>query len=299
MNKEGIFNYLSLDESRIYRYLIAKGEGKRAREYINAKTPVLETRKAVDVASGRKGFKGAVKNTADAFATGIQGGLTNMARMGVAGNIAAGKNLGVLNELLQPNYSEKLFSAIREQSGDKNKVYGLLLDVANNMGAQVPQIAFGAVGGSGAYLAAMAQQITGGDTTEAINSGYEGMRGIIYGAFDTALEFATEKLLGGIASKIDGRETSRLVKAALGAVDKAVSNKTVAGILAKTITILSSANGEGAEEFFQALIEPVMRNVIYGESNQYTKETAKQDDKKKTLRPNYFFSHVFIILSQK
>lgn len=273
LNKEGIFNYLSLDESRIYRYLIAKGEGKRAREYINAKTPVLETRKAVDVASGRKGFKGAVKNTADAFATGIQGGLTNMARMGVAGNIAAGKNMGVLNELLQPNYSEKLFSAIREQSGDKNKVYGLLLDVANNMGAQVPQIAFGAVGGSGAYLAAMAQQITGGDTTEAINSGYEGMRGIIYGAFDTALEFATEKLLGGIASKIDGRETSRLVKAALGAVDKAVSNKTVAGILAKTITILSSANGEGAEEFFQALIEPVMRNVIYGESNQYTKET--------------------------
>ena len=273
LNKEGIFNYLSLDESRIYRYLIAKGEGKRAREYINAKTPVLETRKAVDVASGRKGFKGAVKNTADAFATGIQGGLTNMARMGVAGNIAAGKNMGVLNELLQPNYSEKLFSAIREQSGDKNKVYGLLLDVANNMGAQAPQIAFGAVGGSGAYLAAMAQQITGGDTTEAINSGYEGMRGIIYGAFDTALEFATEKLLGGIASKIDGRETSRLVKAALGAVDKAVSNKTVAGILAKTITILSSANGEGAEEFFQALIEPVMRNVIYGESNQYTKET--------------------------
>lgn len=273
LSGSGIFKYLSANESRIYRYLIAKGDGKGAREYINAKTPVLETRKAVDVASGRKGFKGAVKNTADAFATGIQGGLTNMARMGVAGNIAAGKNMGVLNELLQPNYSEKLFGAIRKQSGDKNKVYGLLLDVANNMGAQVPQIAFGAVGGSGAYLAAMAQQITGGDTTEAINSGYEGMRGIIYGAFDTALEFATEKLLGGIASKIDGRETSRLVKAALGAVDKAVSNKTVAGILAKTITILSSANGEGAEEFFQALIEPVMRNVIYGESNQYTKET--------------------------
>lgn len=273
LNGSGIFKYLSSDESRIYRYLIAKGEGKKAREYINAKRSTLESRKAADIADDRKGIAGVVKNTADAFAAGIQGGLTNMARMGVAGNIAAGKNMGVLNELLQPNYSEKLFSAIREQSGDKNKVYGLLLDVANNMGAQVPQIAFGAVGGSGAYLAAMAQQITGGDTTEAINSGYEGMRGIIYGAFDTALEFATEKLLGGIASKIDGRETSRLVKAALGAVDKAVSNKTVAGILAKTITILSSANGEGAEEFFQALIEPVMRNVIYGESNQYTKET--------------------------
>lgn len=273
LNGSGIFKYLSLDESRIYRYLIAKGDGKKAREYINAKTPALETRKAADIADNRKGFIGTVKNLADAYYTGYQGALANMARMGVAGNIAAGKNMGVLNELLQPNYSEKLFNAIREQAGNKNKVYGLLLDVANNMGAQVPQIAFGAVGGSGAYLAAMAQQITGGDTTEAINSGYDGMRGIIYGAFDTALEFATEKLLGGIASKIDGGETSKLVKAALGAVDNTISNKKVANILAKTITVLSSANGEGAEEFFQALVEPVMRNVIYGESNQYTKET--------------------------
>lgn len=273
LSGSGIFKYLSANESRIYRYLIAKGDGKGAREYINAKTPVLETRKAVDVASDRKGFKGAVKNTADAFATGIQGGLTNMARMGVAGNIAAGKNMGVLNELLQPNYSEKLFSAIREQAGDKNKVYGLLLDVVNNMGAQIPQIAFGAAGGSGAYLLSMAQQIIGGDTTEAINEGYDGIRGVVYGIFDTALEFGTEKLLGGIASKLDGGETSKLVKAALGAVDKTVSNKRVANILAKTVTILSAANGEGAEEFLQALVEPVMRNAIYGESNKYTKET--------------------------
>ena len=276
LNKEGIFNYLSLDESRIYRYLIAKGEGKRAREYIKAKTPDLETRKAADVASERKGVVGLVKNAFDSYATGIQGGLTNMARMGVAGNIAAGKNMGILNDLLQPNYSEKLFSAIREQSGNKNKVYGLLLDVANNIGAQVSQVILGTFGGSGVYLAAMAQQIIGGDTTEAINEGYDGMRGIIYGAFDTALEFGTERLLGGIASKIDGGETSKLVKAALSAVDKSVSNKTVANALAKTIVVLSAANGEGAEEFLQALAEPIMRNVIYGESNKYGADTFEE-----------------------
>lgn len=283
LNGSGIFKYLSANESRIYRYLIAKGDGKGAREYINAKTPVLETRKAVDVASGRKGFKGAVKNTADAFATGIQGGLTNMARMGVAGNIAAGKNMGVLNELLQPNYSEKLFSAIREQAGDKNKVYGLLLDVVNSLGAQIPQIAFGKATGIGlapgsgvarsAYYLAMAQQIIGGDTTEAINEGYDGIRGVVYGIFDTSLEMLTEQILGGIGSRIDGGETSKLVKAALGAVDKSVSNKTVANVLAKTIVKLSSMNAEGTEEFLQALVEPVMRNVIYGEINKYNSET--------------------------
>nr|DAG44163.1 MAG TPA: Large polyvalent protein-associated domain 3 [Caudoviricetes sp.] len=283
LSGSGIFKYLSANESRIYRYLIAKGDGKGAREYINAKTPVLETRKAVDVASGRKGFKGAVKNTADAFATGIQGGLTNMARMGVAGNIAAGKNMGVLNELLQPNYSEKLFSAIREQAGDKNKVYGLLLDVVNSLGAQIPQIAFGKATGIGlapgsgvarsAYYLAMAQQIIGGDTTEAINEGYDGIRGVVYGIFDASLEMLTEQILGGIGSRIDGGETSKLVKAALGAVDKSVSNKTVANVLAKTIVKLSSMNAEGTEEFLQALVEPVMRNVIYGETNKYNSET--------------------------
>lgn len=283
LNGSGIFKYLSANESRIYRYLIAKGDGKRAREYINAKTPVLETRKAIDVASDRKGFKGAVKNTADAFATGIQGGLTNMARMGVAGNIAAGKNMGVLNELLQPNYSEKLFSAIREQAGDKNKVYGLLLDVVNSLGAQIPQIAFGKATGIGlapgsgvarsAYYLAMAQQIIGGDTTEAINEGYDGIRGVVYGIFDTSLEMLTEQTLGGIGSRINGGETSKLVKAALGAVDKSVSNKTVANVLAKTIVKLSSMNSEGTEEFLQALVEPVMRNVIYGETNKYNSET--------------------------
>nr|DAY78367.1 MAG TPA: PolyVal Metallopeptidase superfamily domain [Caudoviricetes sp.] len=122
----------------------------------------------------------------------------------------------------------------------------------------------------------MAQQIIGGDTTEAINEGYDGMRGIIYGAFDTALEFGTERLLGGIASKIDGGETSKLVKAALSAVDKSVSNKTVANALAKTIVVLSAANGEGAEEFLQALAEPIMRNVIYGESNKYGADTFEE-----------------------
>ena len=140
----------------------------------------------------------------------------------------------------------------------------------------MPQVILGTFGGSGVYLAAMAQQIIGGDTTEAINEGYDGMRGIIYGAFDTALEFGTERLLGGIASKIDGGETSKLVKAALSAVDKSVSNKTVANALAKTIVVLSAANGEGAEEFLQALAEPIMRNVIYGESNKYGADTFEE-----------------------
>lgn len=265
------------DERRIYKYLIAKKDNASARKYLLDKMSDLESRKAYAVAgSNEGGFIGTVKDFSTAAKSGLESGLTNMARMGVAGNIAAGNNMGVLNKLLEPTYSEKLYEQVRANAKDKGYVYGVLLDATNSIAAQLPQIAMGAAGGSGAYLSAMALQIIGADTTEAINQGYDGMRGVVYGIFDTALEFATEKVLGGIASKLDGGETSRLVRAALNAVDSTVSNKKVANALAKTISVLSSANSEGVEEFLQAVIEPVMRNVIYGERNNLNAETFKE-----------------------
>lgn len=277
INREGIYQYMTADERRIYKYLIAKKDNASARKYILDKMSDLESRKAYAVAgSNEGGFVGTVKDFSTAAKSGFESGLTNMARMGVAGNIAAGNSMGVLNKLLEPTYSEKLYEQVRANAKDKGYVYGVLLDATNSIAAQLPQIAMGAAGGSGAYLSAMALQIIGADTTEAINQGYDGMRGVVYGIFDTALEFATEKVLGGIASKLDGGETSRLVRAALNAVDSTVSNKKVANALAKTISVLSSANSEGVEEFLQAVIEPVMRNVIYGERNNLNAETFKE-----------------------
>ena len=277
INREGIYQYMTDDERRIYKYLIAKKDNASARKYLLDKMSDLESRKAYAVAgSNEGGFIGTVKDFSTAAKSGLESGLTNMARMGVAGNIAAGNNMGVLNKLLEPTYSEKLYEQVRANAKDKGYVYGVLLDATNSIAAQLPQIAMGAAGGSGAYLSAMALQIIGADTTEAINQGYDGMRGVVYGIFDTALEFATEKVLGGIASKLDGGETSRLVRAALNAVDSTVSNKKVANALAKTISVLSSANSEGVEEFLQAVIEPVMRNVIYGERNNLNAETFKE-----------------------
>ena len=277
IDREGIYQYMTDDERRIYKYLIAKKDNASARKYLLDKMSDLESRKAYAVAGSTEGgFIGTVKDFSTAAKSGLESGLTNMARMGVAGNIAAGKNMGVLNKLLEPTYSEKLYEQVRANAKDKGYVYGVLLDATNSIAAQLPQIAMGAAGGSGAYLSAMALQIIGADTTEAINQGYDGMRGVVYGIFDTALEFATEKVLGGIASKLDGGETSRLVRAALNAVDSTVSNKKVANALAKTISVLSSANSEGVEEFLQAVIEPVMRNVIYGERNNLNAETFKE-----------------------
>ncbi len=277
IDREGIYQYMTDDERRIYKYLIAKKDNASARKYLLDKMSDLESRKAYAVAgSNEGGFVGTVKDFSTAAKSGLESGLTNMARMGVAGNIAAGNSMGVLNKLLEPTYSEKLYELVRANANNKSYVYGILLDVTNSVSAQIPQIAMGAAGGTGAYLSAMAQQIIGADTTEAINQGYDGMRGVVYGVFDTALEFSTEKVLGGIASRLDGGETSRLVRAALNAVDSTVSNKKVANALAKTISILSSMNSEGVEEFLQTIIEPVMRNVIYGEKNNINADTFEE-----------------------
>lgn len=274
IDREGIYQYMTDDERRIYKYLIAKKDNASARKYLLDKMSDLESRKAYAVAgSNEGGLIGFAKDISTAAKSGLESGLTNMARAGVASNIALGKNMGVLNKLLEPTYSEKLYEQVRINANDKGYVYGILLDVTNSVSAQIPQIAMAAAGGSGAYLSTMAMQIIGADTTEAINQGYDGMRGVVYGIFDTALEFATEKVLGGIASKLDGGETSRLVRAALNAVDSNVSNKKVANALAKMISVLSTANAEGVEEFLQAIVEPVMRNVIYGEKNDINADT--------------------------
>ncbi len=82
-----------------------------------------------------------------------------------------------------------------------------------------------------------------------------------------------EKILGGIGAKAFGSSTNPLLKKALNAVDNTFSNKRVANAFAKGISTVFSANAEGAEEFVQALLEPILKNVIYGENNKINADT--------------------------
>ncbi len=199
--------------------------------------------------------------------------IMNMARAGVSGQISLGNNVGPLGNILEPTYAEKLYSEVRKNAGDKSKVYGIFLDVVNNTAAQIPQIAMGAVGGQGAYFLTMANQIVGAETTDAVNKGYDGIKGVINGLLNTGLEFVTEKILGGIGSQLSGGEQSKLLKSVLKTVDNTISNKKVANAIAKSVSVLFASNAEGVEEFLQTFAEPIIRNVVFGENNKYTAET--------------------------
>lgn len=270
-NGEGIYKYLEPIEENVYYYLLGKGDNGKVREYILKKTSELESRKAADVADNN----GVIENFAVAAGSGIVGTLMNMARAGASGSFTKGTIDGSnpLMNVLEPTYIEKLFQEISNNKEDRNFVYNLLLDATNSIAAQIPQMAFGAAGGYGAYIAAMANQSVGANTTEAIEQGYDGIRGVIYGVFDTALEASMEKILGGIGAKAFGSSTNPLLKKSLNLIDDVFSNKKVARTFAKGVSTFFSANAEGVEEFVQTLLEPVLRNALYGENNKITANT--------------------------
>ena len=270
-NGEGIYKYLEPIEENVYYYLLGKGDNGKVREYILKKTSELESRKAADVADNN----GVIENFAVAAGSGIVGTLMNMARAGASGSFTKGTIDGSnpLMNVLEPTYIEKLFQEVSKNREDRNAIYNLLLDATNSLAAQIPQLAFGAAGGYGAYIASMAAQSIGANTTEAIEQGYDGIRGVIYGVFDTALELSVEKILGGIGAKAFGSSTNPLLKKSLSVVDNVFSNKKVAKIFAKGVSTLFSANSEGVEEWIQRLLEPVLRNAIYGENNKIDPNT--------------------------
>jgi len=289
-NSKGIYSNMNSLEISTYYYLLGKGDNAEIQEYIRKIKPELENRKAVEAAkdlevdSDNIAVSTLAKNWnrdrdfGAAIASGFVGSLLNMGRGMINGSYVNGTmhNNEVLAYSLEPSYVEKLFQEVKNNSSDKGYVYNLLLDATNSTVAQVPQLAIGAAGGYGAYVLSMAAQSVGGSTTEAINQGYDGIRGVMHGLVDTAVELSVEKILGGVGAKITGSSTNPLLKKALSAIDNVFTNKTVAKIFSMGVSTVFSANAEGVEEFVQTLLEPIIKNVIYGESNKINGDTFSE-----------------------
>ena len=278
-NKIGIYKYLSSSEREIYYYLAGKGDNDMILEYINSIKPELESRKAEDIAeeNDKDGFWGGVKNTADAATSGFSKSLTDMARTGVSGGFANGQigSNSPLMSLMDSTYQEKLYSEISSRAYDKNFVYGLWLDIVNNTAAQVPEMIMGYAGGQGAYIVTMAEKMIGASTTEAINEGEEAAKGVLKGLVLAGLEVAPDYLFGGMATMFDSGSIAKtkLTSRVINAIDTAMSNKTVAKLFAKAVTVASAQFGEGLEEFFQEFAEPIVNNLIYNRNEKINSET--------------------------
>lgn len=158
----------------------------------------------------------------------------------------------------------------------------LLWDAASTVIGQVPQLAGNLAGMAlmfvpgGQAIAPIAARVLGagamtvgayGNTyKETRDEGYDKTKSSVYAGADAAMEFISDYLFSGIGP----------VK---GLLNNKMTSKVVANIatpIARAFTKLGiNMLSEGGQEYFQAINEPLMRNVLLGESNDFSLYTEE------------------------
>lgn len=131
-------------------------------------------------------------------------------------------------------------------------------DLANTAGNMTPSLLLGALSG-GAGSALMGVSSAGNAKMQALRQGYSNEQATKYGLLVGASEGALQYLLGGI-SKLGGKFTGGIASRAIQNIDNALLRVAASGAIKMA--------GEGTEEYLQEILEPIYRNLIFGENNQ-------------------------------
>lgn len=289
-SNKGIYQYMTDEEKDRYYYLVDKEDNAEIRNYILYIEPFLETRKAEDIAEKTefvevdslgdivKNIGNFQKRNAYSAVSGFSGAMTNMARAAVAGAWDNGLiNSGdPLMNILDATYQEKLYSSISESAYDENLVYGLWLDVVNSTAAQIPEIAMGTAGGQGLYISGLFTKSLGANTTQAIQSGYDYDKGLWHSVVDTSLEVLPDMLTGTGITSLFGDGLGDYATKAVKWCEDVFDDPKVAKTISKAVIATGDNVAEGGQNFVQAMLEPTIRNIIYGESNEIDEQTFKE-----------------------
>lgn len=139
-----------------------------------------------------------------------------------------------------------------------NSLGQVAYDFSYTAGNMAPSVLLGALTG-GAGAATMGVSAGGNATMEAMRQGYSKEQAMKYGLLVGASEGALQYLLGGI-SKLGGKFTGNVASKAIQNIDSALLRVAAnSGI---------KMAGEGSEEYLQEILEPIYRNLIFGENNQ-------------------------------
>lgn len=136
-------------------------------------------------------------------------------------------------------------------------------DFIYNMIPMIPTAAVSMVPGAGAALSAgyTAARSYGGTYADTIQQGYAPGEAQRYALVNAASEAGMQYLLGGIAKTGGSKSLSSTLQRA---AQKAANNPTAA----KGLAILGNMGSEAAEEYLQANLDPVLRNIILDENNE-------------------------------
>lgn len=103
--------------------------------------------------------------------------------------------------------------------------------------------------------------------TEMINLGYDKNQSRTYAAMVGASEAVLQSLLGGI-SQLGGGAISKGITKALGKADNVLAKLAIQIGNSNLGKVLINAFEEGSEEYFQSILEPWFRNIVFGEENE-------------------------------
>lgn len=270
--------YITEEELEIYEYYIGKGDTENAEKYIKSIDEELSARAAGDL------FEEYENNALKELAFSIYSGLEQFGS-GVS-------NLFSNDDYIPDSAYRQLSGMVREDLGDVMAISDdfsvgqMLFDAGSSVGNMLPSILTSAavsavltpVGGAavGGLSAGAVSSISGAVGSgvlglsaagnayaEMVNLGYDKGQARSYAALIGASEAGLQYILGGIGSLGKGGEGlfGGLTKQALQNVDN--------GLARVAIKLGGNMLSEGAEEYLQEIITPVLRNVALGENNEF------------------------------
>ena len=275
---------LKENEINTYYYYLNKEGSEAAEKYLDSIQETLNYREGTEMFTPMKDktalellFKVAVG--LDQFNSGMQGvrnAFTGndeyipVTATQVAGSLVQ-EDLGdvgfMLPEWMSANtdeYGNKVRTSVAQAAGD-------LISTTSNM---LPSILTSTVVGAwnptaGAALGTglLSASAGGNAYTEMINFGYDKQQARTYAAMVGASEAVLQSLLGGV-SKLGGGLIGKGVTKALGKADNVLAKLAIQFGNSNLGKVIINSVEEGSEEYFQSILEPWFKNIIFGEENE-------------------------------
>lgn len=262
-------DYLTDKERAVIDYYTGIGDFSKANEYLLAVSGELSRRAGEDQAKKtlaiENDFLRDFETARLSVNSGLSSGFTGISEM--VNRLAGNKT-----PLDQTAISYAYETVRPELTGAQ----ALISDIGYSVGNMTPSIAVGMINPLAGSVT-MGVSSAGNSYAEARRNGYSDDQALAYGILNGVSESAMQYLLGGIGKLGKGGVSTAVSKipgfsSALTKINNVTSklalNPKVVNALKTAGKIAADANDEGIEEYLQATIDPIFRNVILGENNE-------------------------------
>ncbi len=287
-------NYMTQDEKNAYNYAFAKGGQEAAYEYIFSKIPIIKERAATEIAKQ-------IENEDNPFWAGLQkigynagGGYIDWARNTTQAINRMFGNTNVIDKKLDTMVYDKL-------RANMTGAEGVAHDVLNTGVQLLPGVALGYVtggaataasaatsagalaggtlsAGAGASVGAAAAQTANAAVTgtasfgraysDARNEGKTDEEAVNYASLSAAGDMITTYALNGIRVTGGGKVSNAVKDKIIQTVDKVAKTPAGKKVMIAAGKHIAEGGGEAFEEYLQTTLNPIARNIAFGENNE-------------------------------